>query len=198
MQLDYFGIECEQERVVKALVISKGESDFSNIPDGLLETVTDDNGNVILYVAPDKYQPIVIDQGTKFVPTGGESFLDVSLVRKGFRAEIEYSLSFVRHLLHIIARTALAERYLVEIDDYVGPEQNDIEYEEIVTNQVAIDNYNGPGMPPDEIIRYRVTENSKTRRSGIIQVPLEYKGSIGDHTQGGFSFSFVEKNLRYV
>lgn len=192
------GISCEQERVLKALVVSKGEADFSKFPEGLLERVTDSNGNVILYIDPNKYNPIIIDQGSQFVPTGGEAFLDISLVRKGFSVEVDYSESFVRHLIHIIARTALAERYLVEIDDYVGPEQNDIEYEEVITNQVAIDNYMGPGMAPDPIIRYRVNENSKTRRGGIIQVPITYKGSIGDYTQGGFSFTFVEKNLRYV
>lgn len=173
---------CGQEIFFKPIIFDSSAVDFSglNLPDKVL----DPSGNLLLYINPSSYTPITTE-GSGFIPTGGSSFLNVSLVRKGFRVKVEYEETIIKQAVHILAKYALETRNFLTVKDYVGPEAGDI-----TTEVITI----GNSLP-----RTRVTElGSFTIRQGIIQGPFEHSGTIGDATIGGFSFTFIEKDLRYI
>lgn len=160
-----------------------------NLPDKFYarqaDGVTANTNELLLYIDPSKYQSLTINQGSTFEPTGGPSFLKVALVRKGFRVRIDYEDSIIRHAVHILAKYALENKTLITVKDYVGPEAGDF-----ATQVITL----GTSTP-----RVRVTEQSFTTRRGIIQANnFSYGGSIGDMTKDGFSFSFIEKDLRFI
>ncbi len=171
-----------QEIFFKPLIFNSTVIDLSglNLPDKVLTA----SGNLILYVDPSKYTPITTG-GSDFIPTGGPSFLNVSLVRKGFRVTIDYEETIIKQAVHQLAKYALQQKSFLTVRDYVGPEAGDIS-----TEVVTI----GSSLP-----RTRVTEQASfTTRRGIIQGPFEHAGSMGDYTIGGFTFSFIEKDLRFI
>lgn len=173
----------QQEIFLKPIIFDSSVVDFSafNLPSKVL----DPSGNLMLYIDPSKYSPVTINQSSDFIPTGGPSFLNISLVRKGFRVTVDYEETIIRQAVHLLAKYALQERSFLTVKDFVGPEAGDISTEIITL---------GSSLP-----RTRVTEEASfTTRLGIIQAPIEYGGSIGDATPGGFTFSFIEKDLRFI
>lgn len=172
-----------QEIFFKPLIFDTSIVDLSGL--NLPSKVIDPNGNLLLYVDPNKYASVSINQGSNFIPTGGPSYLDIALVRKGFRVTIDYEESIIRHAVHKLAKAALVKRCFIAVRDFVGPEADDI-----ATQVIQV----GSQLP-----RTRVMEaGSSTLRTGIIQAPFDYGGSIGDTLPGGFSFTFIEKGLRYI
>lgn len=146
--------------------------------------ITPNPNELRLFIDPSKYQSLSLNQGSTFEPTGGPSFLKVALVRKGFRVRIDYEETIVKQAIHVLAKYALEMKCLITVKDYVGPEAGNFATELITL---------GTSTP-----RVRVTEQSFTTRTGIIQPPLDNPGTIGDATPGGFSITFLEKDLRFI
>ena len=159
-----------------------------NVPDKLYarqaDGITADTNQLLIYIDPSKYSSLTINQGSTFEPTGGPAFLKVALVRKGFRVRIDYEDTIVRQIIHVLAKYALQMKCLIDVKDYVGPEAGDF-----ATDLITL----GTSTP-----RVRVNESSFTPRRGIIQPPLDNGGSIGDASPGGFSITFLEKDLRFI
>lgn len=172
------------EIFLKPIIFDSSVVDLSGL--NLPERVLDPSGNLMLFIDPSKYTPITIGSPSELVTTGGaNSFLNVSLIRKGFRVQVDYEETTIRQAVHLLAKYALEQRSFLTVRDYVGPEAGDITTEIIEIG--------------DTTPRVRVTEQgSFTTRTGIIQPPIEYAGSAYDYNIGGFSFTFIENNLRYV
>lgn len=77
---------------------------------------------ICLFLEPNAYQVTIEGEATRMAPTGSGSYVKYSLIRKGFTAQFDYTLTDIMVSLDKIAKDAIKEKKFVEVIDYVRPE----------------------------------------------------------------------------
>ena len=80
---------------------------------------------ICLFLEPNAYQVTIEGEATRMAPTGAGSYVKYSLIRKGFTAQFDYTLTDIMVSLDKIAKDAIKEKKFVEVIDYVRPETED-------------------------------------------------------------------------
>lgn len=80
---------------------------------------------ICLFVEPNAYQVTNEGEATRLAPTGSGSYVKYSLIRKGFTAQLDYSITDILVSIDKIAKDAIREKKWVEVIDYVRPETED-------------------------------------------------------------------------
>ena len=91
------------------------------------EVLYDINGKsyICLFVESNAYQVTNEGEATRITSTGSGSYVKYSLIRKGFTAQFDYTITDVLVSLDKIAKDAIREKKFVEVIDYVRPETED-------------------------------------------------------------------------
>lgn len=91
------------------------------------EVLYDINGKsyICLFVESNAYQVTIEGEATRMAPTGSGSYVKYSLIRKGFTAQFDYTITDVLVSLDKIAKDAIKEKKFVEVIDYIRPETED-------------------------------------------------------------------------
>lgn len=77
---------------------------------------------ICLFLEPNAYQVTIEGEATRMASTGSGSYVKYSLIRKGFTAQFDYTLTDIMVSLDKIAKDAILEKKFVEVIDYVRPE----------------------------------------------------------------------------
>jgi hypothetical protein len=77
---------------------------------------------ICLYVESNAYQVTIEGEATRMASTGSGTYVKYSLVRKGFTAQFDYTITDILVSLDKIAKDAIREKKFVEVIDYVRPE----------------------------------------------------------------------------
>jgi len=80
---------------------------------------------ICLYVESNAYQVTIEGEATRMASTGSGTYVKYSLVRKGFTAQFDYTITDVLVSLDKIAKDAIREKKFVEVIDYIRPETED-------------------------------------------------------------------------
>ena len=80
---------------------------------------------ICLFVESNAYQVTNEGEATRMASTGSGSYVKYSLIRKGFTAQFDYTITDVLVSLDKIAKDAIREKKFVEVIDYVRPETED-------------------------------------------------------------------------
>jgi hypothetical protein len=127
-------------------------------------------GFLNLFVEESKYQPTTSGSPAEYRPTGNGSFQSISLVRKGFTANLDYSETAVKRAVHLISGFALSRQQDVIIRDFVSPEPE----HELFTERRG------------SLIAITFAGNITLPTTGVTLTP------------GGFSVTFSERDLRFI
>jgi len=80
---------------------------------------------ICLFVESNAYQVTNEGEATRLASTGSGSYVKYSLIRKGFTAQFDYTITDILVSLDKIAKDAIREKKFVEVIDYVKPETED-------------------------------------------------------------------------
>ena len=133
---------------------------------------------ICLFLEPNAYQVTIEGEATRMSPTGSGSYVKYSLIRKGFTAQFDYTLTDVMVSLDKIAKDAIKEKKFVEVIDYVRPETENydkgftvrkgliylpLQYSGLMSGEKTVDNITKPTTRPiltPEGFTLTFTENS--------------------------------------
>lgn len=133
---------------------------------------------ICLYVESNAYQVTTEGEATRMASTGSGTYVKYSLIRKGFTAQFDYTITDILVSLDKIAKDAIREKKFVEVIDYVRPETEDydkgytirkgliylpLQYSGLMSGQKTIENVTKPTTRPilaPEGFSLTFTENS--------------------------------------
>jgi len=133
---------------------------------------------ICLFVESNAYQVTIEGEATRMASTGSGTYVKYSLIRKGFTAQFDYTVTDILVSLDKIAKDAIREKKFVEVIDYVRPETEDYDkgytirkgliylpltYSGLMSGHKTIDNITKPTTRPiiaPEGFSLTFTENS--------------------------------------